>query len=69
MEPGTHSPAAVGALALHCDFCGEPVVSVRRIALDRGYDRLQTPHKELYACPACSERKERDRRGLASHRR
>jgi hypothetical protein len=49
---------------LVCDFCGERVPSVRRIALDQGYERLQTPHKERYACPACSEKKERERLGL-----
>jgi len=57
MEP-TRAPG------LRCDFCGELVPSVRRVALDQDYDRLQTPHRELYACPACSERKERSRRGL-----
>jgi hypothetical protein len=51
-------------VGLRCDFCGEFVTSVRRVALDQDYDRLQTPHRELYACPACSERKERTRRGL-----
>jgi hypothetical protein len=50
---------------LRCDFCGEPAASVRRVALDGDYDRLQVPHRELYACPACSERKERARTGLA----
>jgi hypothetical protein len=49
---------------LVCDFCGERVPSVRRVALDQGYERLQTPHKERYACPACSEKKERERLGL-----
>jgi hypothetical protein len=49
---------------LRCDFCGEEVASVRRVALDEGYDRLQTPHKELYACEPCSTRKDRQRRGL-----
>lgn len=49
---------------LRCDFCGESVASVRRVALDQGYDRLQTPHRELYACAACSERKEKTRLGL-----
>jgi hypothetical protein len=51
-------------VGLRCDFCGEQVVSVRRVALDQDYDRLQTPHRELYACSSCSERKERSRRGL-----
>ena len=49
---------------LRCDFCGEQVGSVRRVALDQDYDRLQTPHRELYACQSCSERKERSRQGL-----
>ena len=49
---------------LVCDFCGERVSSVRRVALDQGYERLQTPHKERYACTACSDKKERERLGL-----
>lgn len=48
-----------------CDFCGEPSPTVRRVALDRDYDRLQKPHPERYACPTCSEAKDRERRGLA----
>ena len=51
--------------ALRCDFCGEPSPNVRRVALDRDYDRLQTRHKTQYACDACSERKEKERLGLA----
>lgn len=51
-------------VGLRCDFCGEQVTSVRRVALDQDYDRLQTPHQERYACPSCSERKERARQGL-----
>ena len=50
---------------LRCDFCGEETATVRRIALDRGYDRLRPPHVERYACPACSAKKERERTGLA----
>lgn len=50
--------------ALRCDFCGEVATSVRRVALDQDYDRLAKPHRELYACPTCSERKERSRRGI-----
>jgi hypothetical protein len=46
---------------LRCDFCGASVPRVRRIALDRDYERLRSPHRALYACPACSERKERQR--------
>jgi len=58
-----------GATELRCDFCGALVPRVRRIALDRGYERLQTPHSVRYACPECSQRKERERLGLASRSR
>jgi hypothetical protein len=44
-----------------CDFCGAEVPRVRRVALDRDYDRLQKPHVVRYACPDCSERKDRER--------
>ncbi len=50
-------------LPLRCDFCGEASDSVRRVALDQGYDRLQHAHTERYACPVCSEQKERERLG------
>ena len=53
-----------GPEGLRCDFCGERVDAVRRVALDGDYDRLLTPHRELYACPDCSAKKERARRGL-----
>ncbi len=62
------APVEVG---VRCDFCNAVVSSVRRIALDGDYERLRTPHKELYACPACSEKKEKERLGLlrpAGHR-
>ncbi len=52
--------------ALRCDFCGREAAHVRRVALDRDYDRLQLPHAVRYACPECSEAKERERqRGSA----
>jgi hypothetical protein len=53
-----------GERILRCDFCGEVVGSVRRVAIDTDYERLQTPHKELYACEGCSAKKERTRLGL-----
>jgi hypothetical protein len=40
------------------------VPAVRRIALDGDYERLQTRHRVRYACPRCSEKKERARSGL-----
>ncbi len=48
----------------HCDFCGQEVPRVKRVALDRGYERLQTPHAVRYACERCSEEKEQRRLGL-----
>ncbi|MGH0032096.1 MAG: hypothetical protein ACQGVC_20085 [Myxococcota bacterium] len=47
---------------LRCDFCGKEVPQVRRIALDEGYERLQTRHNVQYACPECSRAKEEQRR-------
>ncbi len=58
-----HNDAESG---FHCDFCGLEVASVTRVALDGEYERLRTPHNPLYACPACSEQKERERLGPAS---
>lgn len=55
---GPAAPASAKAGGLRCDFCGAAAGSLRRIALAPGYDRLQTPHRELYACPECSARKE-----------
>jgi len=46
---------------IRCDFCGERVASVRRVALDHEYERLRTKHRERYACPTCSEKKESER--------
>jgi hypothetical protein len=56
--------AGSGAELRRCDFCGELSATVRRVALDAGYERLRTPHRELYACPPCSDAKERRRLGL-----
>ena len=56
-EPGVHGQK--------CDFCGDHVPSVRRVALDVEYDRLQKAHKEQYACSECFEAKEQRRLGLA----
>ena len=65
MRDGSDAASIPGAPGLVCDFCGERVASVRRVAIDQGYERLRTPHKERYACAACSEKKEQERRGLA----
>jgi len=61
-EDPSVSPADDGAAGrFRCDFCGAEVPRVRRVALDRDYDRLQKPHAVQYACPDCSERKDRER--------
>jgi hypothetical protein len=52
------------AAGMRCDFCGQEVASVRRVALDGDYERLRTPHQVQYACPSCSEKKESQRIGL-----
>ena len=57
----TAERAAEGPGQLVCDFCGAATPHVRRIALDRDYDRLQKPHQVQYACDACSADKERRR--------
>ena len=64
MPEDSDDASTPGSRGLVCDFCGERVASVRRVALDQGYERLQTPHKERYACPACSQKKEQEPRGL-----
>ena len=46
---------------LRCDFCGKETSRVRRVALDRGYDRLGQRHAVRYACQDCSRRKEAQR--------
>jgi len=63
--PTGGEPPAAGAAGFRCDFCGETVPRVRRVALDRGYDRLQRPHPVKYACSSCSDAKEQRRLGLA----
>jgi hypothetical protein len=60
-QPRTGRDQAAGR---RCDLCGNEAISVRRVALDREYDRLQLAHKELYACEPCFEAKEQRRLGL-----
>ncbi len=47
-----------------CDFCGDRVSMVRRVALDHEYDRLQKVHREQYSCSSCFDAKEQRRLGL-----
>jgi hypothetical protein len=46
---------------LKCDFCGKEAATVVRVALDREYDRLTVKHEKRFACPECSEKKEKER--------
>ena len=62
--PASNPEQAESATPLVCDFCGKPAPVVRRVALDRGYERLQTLHSVRYACSRCSEEKEQRRLGL-----
>jgi hypothetical protein len=65
-DPDRAPDAGAGPAApepLVCDFCGETVPRVRRVALDRDYDRILKPHTVQYACDSCSEAKERRRLG------
>jgi hypothetical protein len=57
------SPLVPEHAGIRCDFCGEQAPTVRRVALDRDYERLLTPHKERYACAKCSAAKDAERRG------
>ena len=61
-----HHTAAKGLLdpGRLCDFCGDRVRTVRRVALDADYDRLQKVNHEQYSCASCFEVKEQRRLGL-----
>jgi hypothetical protein len=67
-HPSTSSPTSATLESTkpgrRCDFCGDLVNSVRRVALDREYDRLQKAHQEQYSCSDCFEAKEQRRLGL-----
>ncbi|MCP3985961.1 MAG: hypothetical protein GY723_16385 [bacterium] len=69
MSPKAPDSAPPSSSGLRCDFCGERAASVRRVALDEKYERLRTPHREQYACPPCSNRKEQERRGVPPRQR
>ncbi len=61
--PGA-APARGEVTGQRCDFCGDVVASVRRVALDFDYDRLQKAHSEKYSCADCFEEKESRRLGM-----
>lgn len=49
---------------LRCDFCGAEADTVKRVAVDKDYDRLTVRHEKRYACKACSEKKEKERQEM-----
>ena len=55
-----------GEQVLRCDFCGREVDSVRRVAIDKDYDRLSVKHQIKYACEECSRKKEAERKARLS---
>jgi hypothetical protein len=63
-KPESTEPLVAAHAGIRCDFCGEYAPTVRRVALDRDYERLLTPHKERYACAKCSAAKDAARRGV-----
>ncbi|HBO84543.1 MAG: hypothetical protein A2073_02460 [Deltaproteobacteria bacterium GWC2_42_11] len=47
---------------LKCDLCGKEFDTVRRIAVDKDYDRLSIRHEIKYSCPECFKKKEESRK-------
>ena len=45
---------------MKCDTCGKEAKKVKRVVVDKGYDRALA--KPLYNCPECYEQKERSKR-------
>lgn len=43
-----------------CDFCGKESDTVRRVVLGKDYDRLTPNHSIKWACPDCSEVKQKE---------
>ena len=66
MHPSDLTGAQEALDGVVCDFCGERVDSVRRVALDGAYERLRTRHQAQYSCGDCFEKKERQRQGASA---
>jgi len=43
---------------MKCETCGKDVTKVKRIVLEKGYDRIQA--KAIYNCEECYRKKETD---------
>ncbi|MDO9464185.1 MAG: hypothetical protein Q7J67_02675 [bacterium] len=43
---------------MKCDTCGKEVLNVKRIVLEKGYDRTQA--RAIYNCEECYMKKEAD---------
>jgi len=46
----------MGRLNMKCDTCGKEVLKVKRIVLEKGYDRTQA--RAIYNCEECYKKKE-----------
>ena len=55
----TLGQAFVNLERMKCDTCGKEVKEVKRVVVDKGYDRVLA--KPLYNCPECYEKKERSK--------
>ena len=58
-EANDSTTSEAKAVGRQCDFCGDIVNSVRRVALDEDYDRLQKAHREQYSVQTASKRRSR----------
>lgn len=45
---------------MKCDTCGKETKEVKRVVVDKDYDRAMA--KPLYNCPECYEKKERSKK-------
>ena len=55
----TLEQAFVNLERMKCDTCGKEVKEVKRVVVDKGYDRALA--KPLYNCPECYDKKERSK--------
>ena len=55
----TSGPLFVSLERMKCDTCGKEAKEVKRVVVDKGYDRVLA--KPLYNCPECYEKKERSK--------
>jgi len=52
---------------MKCDSCGKEVNEVKRVVVDKGYDRALA--KALYNCPECYEKKEQSKSSVKNNQK